>query len=132
MEWGWNLESIAALGTAAATAFAAIASVIAVVELLRRRRADERHQAVLVGAWTEVDRRAYDPETGEGIVCRLHVANRSQLPVFNMVVTCAPRLGEDREPVQHWHSVGSGETVSEQVWRPVHTMLLGTRGRYSP
>lgn len=77
--------------------------------------AEERRQAVLVGAWTEVDDSAFDPETGEGIVCRLHVANRSDLPVFNVQVTCDSRLGQEDQPWFRWHSLGPGVALSKQV-----------------
>ncbi|WP_143554136.1 hypothetical protein [Serinicoccus sp. CUA-874] len=129
MDWAWNPDSVAAVGTAAATMFAGLAALLAVLDLARRRRADTRQQAALIGAWTVVDYDAFDPQTGEGIVCRLHVNNRSDLPIFNLVVTCDARLGKSDQPTFRWHSLGPGQELTKEVWQTSAHDALGYPGQ---
>lgn len=129
MTWAWDPASVGAIGTAAATIFAAIASGVAVAELRSRRSDDEQAQAVLIGGWTVVDTSNVNPETGEGVSCTLHVANRSQLPVFDLVVTCAPRLGETGQQFYSWHSLGPSQTVTQDLGRTDAHDALGYPGQ---
>jgi hypothetical protein len=94
VDWGWNPGTVEALGTAAAKILAAVAALLAVIDVSHRRKHDRRKQALLIGAWTEVDVSAVDVETGEGVKCFVHVANRSDLPVTDVVVVSAQGLGD--------------------------------------
>jgi hypothetical protein len=55
----------------------------------RRRKDDHRRQALQIAAWTEVDDSMVNPETGDGVRCIAHAANRSDLPVTKVIVYCA-------------------------------------------
>jgi hypothetical protein len=84
--------------------------------VLRRRKDDRRKQALLIAAWTDVDDTEMNEETGEGVRCFVREVNRSDLPVTNVIVRCAPRLGEDAEPwVQRLHALGPGQEVRQLV-----------------
>lgn len=114
MGWGWNPETVGSLATAGTAVFAAIAAAIAVRELRGQRLRERRAQAVLLGAWTEV---TYpdDPDEYGGVRLRLHVANRSDLPVTDVVVRCAPSLAGNDPLERRWHSLGPGEFVEDLV-----------------
>lgn len=98
-------------------------AVLAVLDVRRRRQVDARRQADLIGAWTDVDRIRVD-EGGAGFRCRVHVANRSYLPIVRVCVKCALLLGQDEGHKQFWHSIGLGAVESDVVGtRDLHDSL---------
>lgn len=121
MQWGWNPETVTAVATAAATILAALAAFLAVLDVRRQRKQAQRRQATLVAAWTSVEEGRPSPTSAEeSVQVVIHVANRSDLPVTNVIVTSMPAvtLGEGIASVAlRWHSLGPGE---------VRDQLLGT------
>jgi methyl coenzyme M reductase gamma subunit len=97
---------------------AAIAALIAVIAEGRRRKDDRRKQALLIAAWTEVDDSMVNPETGDGVRCIAHAANRNDLPVTNVIVYRAAHgpYARDRMPlVWRIHGLGPGQEVTRHV-----------------
>ena len=113
MTWGWNPETVGALATAAATLFAAVAALLAVMDLRRRHRAERRSQALLVAAWGTLEAREDDWEYP--YAAYLHIRNGSDLPVINLWIN-ADSFAE-KQIRQRWHGVAPGEHKVEALGR---------------
>jgi len=131
MEWGWTPGTVEALATAAATLLSATAALIAVLDLRRRRLASKRVQAGLIGAWTTLE--AGQPLEGMQMYdCKLHVANRSDLPILNLIVETMPShtLGDDVRPtLRRWHTLGPGQTDDVELGSTDGHDALGYPGK---
>ncbi len=123
MSRGWSPEAVGALATAGATLFAAGAASIAASDPRGRRTQDQRRQVELIGAWAEVDRSNVQPD-GSGVVRRVHVANRSDLSVTNVIVGCLGGLSGEEGPTFRLHSLGPGEVIEEVGGRGGQTLTM--------
>lgn len=132
MSWGWNPDTVGALAAGVATVLATLAALLAVLDVRRRRAADQRSQANLIGSWTILEEDKQNVSGAPIYQVILHVANRSDLPVTRVIVRSMPArtLGESIEPVDHfWHSLGPGQTVQEDLGATDGHDALGYPGR---
>lgn len=130
--WGWNPDTLGSLATAFATLLAALAALLAVRDVLQRRAKDVRSQADRVAAWTTLEEVQEHEYSGIHLFdVTLWVANRSELPVINLLVSSMPAVTlSDIEPVERrWHSLGPGQIERETLGQTDGHDALGYPGR---
>lgn len=126
MVWGTNPESVAAVATAGATVLAALAALLAVLDMRRRRATERAGQAALVAAWPVLRPPIPDPlgtpelpEEGYVVMdhkLALRVVNRSNLPVTDIaVITRTTSMDPDEPDV--WVEAAPGSQVGIPLYQ---------------